>query len=430
MTFAIQNDAFTSFSLLEAACVTILGIGCRWAVPLEVGLTNTPKDEKRRISYPGPVLLLLVWTVIGSVSYARHYLQDYNVAPPQRIVFEYLTWLTCFYPWIAISPLVFRLEHRRPLGSAGWLKNLGWLVLVSLPIAYVGAVSAQFLYVIVQVSFRELPVAGVPWWHPPVREMAVQFALYWTTVGGAYMVRTLIQLQEREEQAARFALEKSQLEATLRQAELETLRARLNPHFLFNCLQNISVLTREDPKAADQMLARLGTLLRSALRRDGTPETTLADEVELTQAYLSVEKVRFADRLAVLFDIATETQMALVPSLLLQPLVENAILHGLDGVDHTGLVSIRSEIGGESLVIAVSDNGNGLPIGNTSEMELGVGLASTCERLQKMYPNQHSFSIAALSEGGTQVRIVLPLRFSTSRAKVLPDEQTAPVARR
>lgn len=392
-------------------------------------MTTLAKDGTRRISYPGPVLLLLVWTVIGSVSYARHYLQDYYVALPSRMAFDYLSWLTCFYPWIALSPLVFRLERRDPLGSDGWPKNLGWLLLLSLPLAYAGVMSAQFLYVALGVSFRESVVVVTPWWRPTVREMAVQFALYWTTIGGAYMVRTLIQLQEREEQAAKLALEKSQLQATLRQAELETLRARLNPHFLFNCLQNISVLTREDPKAASQMLARLGTLLRSALRRDGTPETTLADEVELTQAYLAVEKVRFGDRLAVLFDIAAETQTAIVPSLLLQPLVENAILHGLDVVDHTGLVSIQSKAEAERLIIAVTDNGAGLAVRNPSEMELGVGLASTCERLQKMYPNQHSFSIAALPEGGTQVRIVLPLRFPTSRAKVLPDEQTAPVAR-
>lgn len=395
------------------------------------GVTSLANDDKRRIGYPGPVLLLLLWTVIGSVSYARHSLQDYRVAPSQSLVFDYLTWLTCFYPWIAFSPLVFRLERRHRLGAPGWLGNLGWLILASLPFAYVGAVSAQLLYVMVQVSFRESVVVGGPWWHPALREMAVQVALYWTTVGGGYMIRTLIQLQEREEQTARLSLEKSQLEATLRQAELETLRARLNPHFLFNCLQNISVLTREDPKAASQMLARLGMLLRSALRHDGTPETTLSDEVELTQAYLSVEKVRFADRLAVLFDIAAETQTALVPSLLLQPLVENAIQHGLEGIDHKGLVSIQSETEGERLIIAVTDNGIGLPVKNPREMELGVGLASTCERLQKMYPNQHSFSIAALPEGGTQVRIVLPLRFSsTSRASLLPDEQTAPVARR
>jgi two-component system, LytTR family, sensor kinase len=374
-------------------------------------------------------LLLLVWTAIGSLSYARHYLQDYSAAPPARVIYDYLTWLTCFFPWIAFAPLVFRVERRFPLGAAEWLRNLGWLILASVPFVYGGAVLAQLLYVTVQIVFRESMVVMSHWWRPPKGEMAVQVALYWTTVCGAYVVRTVIQLHQREEQAARLALEKSQLEATLRQAELETLRARLNPHFLFNCLQNISVLTREDPQAASQMLARLGTLLRSALRRDGTPETTLAAEVELTKAYVAVEKIRFADRLAVMFDVPAETETALVPSLLLQPLLENAILHGLRGIDRKGLVSVRSGIEADRLIISITDNGAGLPVKNPNEMELGVGLASTCERLQKMYPNQHSFSIDALPEGGTQVRMVLPLRFSTPYQTAIPDEQIAPAAR-
>ena len=386
-------------------------------------------STKRQIGYPGVIGLLVVWTVVGSLAYARHYLLDYTAAtPPTRLVFEYLIWLTCFYPWIPFAPLVFRLERRYPLGTVVWPRNLGWLTLTALPFLYAGAVVTQVLCLALQALFREsLPVLS-PWWRPPIREFAVQFALYWTTVGGAYVIRNLIELRTREQQAARLALEKSEIEATLRQAELETLRARLNPHFLFNCLQNISGLTREDPETATQMLSRLGALLRSALRRDGTPETTLASEIELTRAYVAVEKIRFADRLTVLFDIAGATENALVPALLLQPLVENAILHGLQDTDRQGLVSIRSLVEGDSLVISVTDNGSGLPVGNASEIELGVGLASTCERLQRMYPQQHTFSIGSLPEGGTQVRMTLPLRRATPPAGVI-DEHTAPLAR-
>lgn len=388
------------------------------------------KAINRRIGYPGLTSLVLVWTVVGSLAYARHYLQDYSAAPPERMIFEYLIWLTCFYPWVAFAPLIFRLERRFPLATAGWLRNLSWLGLASLPFVYAAAAITQALCAALQNLFRESLVVLSPWWHPPFREMAVQVALYWTTVGGTYTIRSRIDLHDREQQAGRLALEKSQLEATLRQAELETLRARLNPHFLFNCLQNISVLTREDPQAASQMLARLGALLRSALRRDGRSETTLSAEIELTKAYLAVEQIRFADRLTVLFDIAVEHETALVPSLLLQPLVENAILHGLQEINHRGVVSIQSAIEGDSLLMTVTDNGAGLPVKNPSEMELGVGLASTCERLQKMYPNQHSFSIRSLPEGGTQARAALPLRFATSYAGTVSDEQTSPVARR
>jgi LytS/YehU family sensor histidine kinase len=177
------------------------------------------------------------------------------------------------------------------------------------------------------------------------------------------------------------------------------------------------------------MLVRLGALLRTALRRDGTPETTLSSEIELTKTYVDVEKVRFADRLMVVFDIAPESESALIPALLLQPLVENAIVHGLRGINRTGIISICSRTESDNLIITVTDNGVGLPVKSATDMELGIGLSSTCERLEKMYPRQHSFSICSLPQGGTEVRISIPLRIGIARVGVIADEQTALVAR-
>jgi two-component system LytT family sensor kinase len=203
-------------------------------------------------------------------------------------------------------------------------------------------------------------------------------------------------------------LEKSRLESSLRQAELETLRMRLNPHFLFNCLQNISTLAREDPQTASQMLTRLGDLLRTALQRDTQSESILKAELKLTQAYVSIEKMRFSDRLSVLLDIAPRTETALVPSFILQPLVENAIKHGLRNEQKNGVIWIRSTSDREELILIVSDNGAGI---SPEEIENGVGLDSTCERLKLMYAERHAFSIRRLPEGGTEVRIAIPLRF-------------------
>jgi len=218
----------------------------------------------------------------------------------------------------------------------------------------------------------------------------------------------------QEQRAAQLALEKAQLESSLRRAELETLRMRLNPHFLFNSLQNVSVLAQQDAKAAGQMLTRLGDLLRVALRRNADPETTLETDIALTQAYIAIEKMRFGDRLSVLFNVTSRTEQALVPTFLLQPLVENAIKHGLAGVRSEGLIAIGSAEKDGELILTVRDNGIGLPSEGMSELEMGVGLSSTCDRLARMYPNQHQFSINALSEGGTEVRIVLPFKTTSS----------------
>jgi two-component system, LytTR family, sensor kinase len=388
------------------------------------------QDEiNRRIDYPGPIALAVIWTVFGCLAYARHFLLDHNTAPPDKMVLEFLVWLTCFYPWIAMGPLVFRLERRYPLGNTDWARNLGWLTAASPLLGYLGAIFTKLLYLSLQIVFHEPLSAQTWWWRVPLREVAVQIALYWTTVGGAYVVRSLIQLRDREQQAAKLALQNSHLEATLRQAELEALRSRLNPHFLFNCLQNISVLTIEDPGVASQMLSRLGVLLRTALRQNDGPETTLALEVDLTKNYVAVEKIRFADRLTVLFDIASATELALVPTFLLQPLIENAIVHGLRRTQ-AGVISIRSAIESGKLMLAVADNGIGLAAASPADIKVGVGLTSTCERLQKMYPGSHSFSIRPLPEGGTEVGIALPLHFEPAGTEAFGNEQTTVVDRR
>jgi LytS/YehU family sensor histidine kinase len=188
------------------------------------------------------------------------------------------------------------------------------------------------------------------------------------------------------------------------------LRARLNPHFLFNCLQGISTLSQRDPKMAGQMLTRLGDLLRVAVKRNAEPESRLEDEISLVENYVSIETMRFRDRLKVTFDVAEETETALVPTFLLQPLVENAITHGLRNEQKAGLIRIESRLETDRLILKVADNGTGISKEQIAELEVGIGLGSTCERLARMYPDQHTFSIHRLPEGGTEIRISLPLK--------------------
>jgi LytS/YehU family sensor histidine kinase len=282
----------------------------------------------------------------------------------------------------------------------------------------------------VRYAFSQAPLITDVWWPMPGRELALQQALYWSTVGSGCLIRNLLELREKERQTAHLALDKAQLEGSLRQAELETLRMRLNPHFLFNSLQNISTLSQEDPNTASKMLTRLGDLLRMALQRDTEAETALEDEVALTQAYVSIEKMRFGDRLSVLLDVAPGSEQALVPSLLLQPLVENAIKHGLQGKQKTGVIWIRSVCQLNELVLTVSDNGSGVTTEQLDQLQMGIGLGSTCERLARMYPERHTFSIGKLPEGGTEIRITLPLRFKAAAVRIAHYEQAPSTDRR
>ena len=368
-----------------------------------------PQMQLRTARYPGFGVLLLFWTLLGAAAYTRHLLL---IEPPQGNVWiDFAGWLTSFYPWVFLSPFVFRLEQQFPIPHPHWLKNLAWVALAGLLLTYLGCKIALVMAIALRLASKEPLALPSHWWLVLRCEVLLQQALYWLSYGGACIIRSLREHEEREKRAAQIALERSELQNSLRQAELETMRMRLNPHFLFNCLQNISALARQDPDTASRMLARLGDLLRSAIGKGAEAETTFEAEIELTKAYAAIEQMRFQGRLSVLFEIEPGLERSLVPSFLLQPLVENAVKHGLDGEQRMGTIVIRGTHQSNRLVVTVSDNGSGLPKEKFADMEMGVGLGSTSGRLERMYPDQHSFSIRPLREGGTEVSIVLPLRW-------------------
>jgi two-component system sensor histidine kinase AlgZ len=164
--------------------------------------------------------------------------------------------------------------------------------------------------------------------------------LFWCSVAGGYFFRTLFQLHEQEQRATRLALEKSRLEASLNQAQLEALRARLNPHFLFNSLNAVLSLVRTEPRRAETALEDLADLFR-VLMKDNRQLTPLADEVELCRQYLDLEKVRLGDRLKVEWHVENMPRDALVPPLVLQPLLENAVYHGIEPSSGTGVIAVN-----------------------------------------------------------------------------------------
>jgi two-component system, LytTR family, sensor kinase len=374
--------------------------------------THAPLRDSQRpggIPFRTTMLLACAWLIVGTLSYARVYVQRPDQAREAGLVLQYLAWLTCYAPWVALTPLGVWLERRFPLGGHGWARHLAVLALAGLPAALV----ASALTLAIGAAGRallDLPVhLPNPIWAPP--ELLGHAFLYGSTVGVSWVVRTLLDAREHERQTARLLLEKSQLESSLRQADLDALRSRLDPHFLFNSLQNISVLVQDDPEMGSRMLTRLGDLLRVSLRREARAETTLRAEIDLAQTYLAIEQMRFGDRLSARVTLDPRAETALVPAFLLQPLIENAIRHGLDPVQGRGCIEITSGIEADVLALTVSDNGAGPPTEPLSKNRMGVGLGATCRRLELMYPDRHTFALLPAPERGTQVRITLPLRF-------------------
>ncbi len=376
--------------------------------------------------YPGLVALLLIWSAVGAVTSARHYFGPFSKPTAELAVF--FACVAYFYPWTVLSPLAFRLERRSPLGGAGWVRNLAVLAAWSFPISLAAVPAMWGVTLLVHLAFGD-PVSWPPVLYLVVGTWPVAQASFWSSVAGGYVIRTRHELQEQERRSARLAVEKSELEAGLNQAQLEVLRARLNPHFLFNSLQNISVMIGQDPSTASRMVTQLGDLLRAVLRQDSQPETTLDAEVGLTRTYVAIEQMRFGDRLRVAFDIAPAASAALVPSFLLQPLIENAVVHGLRGVRKTGVITVSAAASGDDLAITVADNGIGPRPRRGPTSRSAWASARPANVWRGCTRDRHTFSMRRPAEGGTEVRITLPFRVAAPEGRFEHHEQPAPAGR-
>jgi signal transduction histidine kinase len=221
----------------------------------------------------------------------------------------------------------------------------------------------------------------------------------WLFIGVAHALVFAERVRERERQAA-------QLQTQLTDARLAALSSQLNPHFLFNALNSIAELVHRDPVAADGMIVGLSALLRNSLESAATQEVPLDEELRLLGHYLDIERIRLGERLRVEWEVAPEARAALLPPLLLQPLVENAVRHGISRRLTPGTIRVQAAIEGATLRLEVHDDGGGIGAGGGG---FGIGLGTTRKRLQALYGDAASLEFAAAPEG-TVARLLLPLR--------------------
>ncbi|MGH9517352.1 MAG: sensor histidine kinase [Terriglobales bacterium] len=230
------------------------------------------------------------------------------------------------------------------------------------------------------------------------------FAIYIPILVVAHAVLYYTRYRHRE-------LRSVQLQAQLSDAKLLALKSQLQPHFLFNTLHSISSLMLRDVRSADTMIARLSDLLRMSLQDTGEHLTSLKREMEFTQAYLEIEKIRFGDRLSVAFDVPPRILDVLVPQCLLQPLVENSIKHGISKRSSGGEITIRASTVGNRVLLSVKDNGpDNAPASGDRPIRLGLGLNATRERLQTLYGENQHLTLDFLSDGQVEVNILIPNR--------------------
>lgn len=336
--------------------------------------------------------------------------------------------LVQWLPWALLSPLIFWLVLRFPIGRPA----IGWRILLHLVFGFVFVILAAWLStdcLAPQLMSRlpngpegaeheppfPVPSQGQLNWpdrpyfrerraHGPPIPARISFnvPIYLTLISLSHTLVYLRRAQQRERRAI-------ELESQLDRARLQALRMQLQPHFLFNTLNAISTLVRTDPRAAQEMIGSLGQMLRMSLDSGSEVEVPLEQELKFLSSYLEIAQIRFGDRLQVKRNIPpTEVLNAYVPTFILQPLVENALNHGIEPGSAAGVIEILASRAGDRLLLSVSDSGVGLADAAGLTASNGIGLSNTKARLQNLYPGKYRFSIGNRREGGCIAEVEIP----------------------
>jgi two-component system LytT family sensor kinase len=363
------------------------------------------------------VLGFAAWGTLALFFYSRAYLNwSTQVQPEYTLTQPEYTWGQVWWRvlietvfdvmvWTLLTPVILSLARRFPLRRAVLRRNLAVHAAAGLLLA-----SAEVVFTFLVASYTY--VYG-PFW-PRFYWMSLHYALlsYAAVVAAGHALEIYRRYRDREMRAA-------QLETQLARARLHALEMQLQPHFLFNTLNSISELVHDDPAAAEVMIAQLGDLLRMTTDGAGRAEVPLSRELQTVGTYLEIERTRFQDRLSVKTEVEPDVMNAMVPNLVLQPLVENAIRHGLSPQVAPGTVTLAARRVGDVLRLTVRDDGRGLPPRGERRERVGVG--NTRSRLKQAYGAAHRFELADAPGGGTLVTIEIPYRPAG------PDE--APVTR-
>jgi two-component system, LytTR family, sensor kinase len=333
-----------------------------------------------------------IWIVLGLMSAAQNAAWRIYAGRPVPwgtiLPNSLADWLTCGMFTPAFYWMVRRFPIRQSQGERWWSY---------LPVH----LAASLVFVVLKVTayaplFRLLnPDEPRTWSMILAGGFYADMLAYWASVGVIHAIEYYRESRERQLEATRLAL--------------ENLRAQLQPHFLFNTLQSISTLIYRDQPAADRMLTQLSDLLRLSLRNTGVQEVPLSEELGFLECYLAIMRTRFGDRLVISVDVPVDVMDALVPSLVLQPIVENAIEHGMADRADIGHVTVRVTKNAASLHLEVSDDGPGLAAAPPSAGN-GIGLANTRERLARLYGSGAAVETFTASGGGLTVRLTIPYR--------------------
>lgn len=344
------------------------------------------------------ILVTFIWSLPGLTALSYYYLNQIVTAQPMAWKYALISTIPNWYIWALLTPAIVWVGGRYRIERTNWK---GMIFGVHLPIMLM----LMLLHALINLMlFRTTGLhdelsTSLYRVHFTSRFHANVLA-YWTILGVYYAYDYYRKYRSREQQAISLQLQ-------LAQANLRALKMQLHPHFLFNTLNSVAALVRKNEnKTAVKMLVQLSDFLRLALENKGVQEIPLKQELDFLERYLNIEKIRFKERLTFTVKATPDVQEAYVPNMVLQPLVENAIHHGIAPHAEAGQIEVIAHIEDEQLVMEVRDDGPGLPA--TPAKRTGVGLTNIRERLENLYGEEQSFELQNRPERGLTARIVIP----------------------
>jgi sensor histidine kinase YesM len=358
------------------------------------------------------------WTMFGLFMFSQGAIQKIVSNDPNPWWHRLISWMAGSYVWFLLTPLILWLGRRLPFEPSRWRRWVAIHLALGVAIALLQLVSESAISRLIGIFPNIMTSFASTLTFLLMVDFHQTFLIYWGILAAQYGFNSYRKYEESKQEALQLDLRSSQLQRQLAQAHLSALKMQIQPHFLFNTLNAIMVLVRQQKgPEAEEMLGRLSDLLRCVLEDVNTQEVPLRRELEYLQLYLGIEQVRFQDRLRVEIAADPEILDAAVPHMVLQPLVENAIRHGIGRKSAAGRIRISARCVKGSIEMKIQDDGPGL-----SKMDAcgdgkirGIGLKNTRARLSRLYGDAASLTVQDDSEGGVAATVILPCRMISAR---------------
>ena len=345
------------------------------------------------------------WTFMAMLSGASELLEGGDLQQSDAI-HEILRAFSYYYFWALLTPGIFWLSRSFSIERANWIPR----VLLHLVVALLVAMAVHVYY---SVAYHAIMPPPHRWPFEPLADLLRlwffnDLIVYIAVLAAGFARDYFSRYQARREEAVHLKAQAALLRAQLAEARLQALRMQINPHFLFNTLHAVSTLVERNPQGVRRMIAKLSVLLRHTLEASSGQEVPLEQELQFLDSYLDIQQIRFQGHLEVHREIAPDVLSALLPNLILQPLVENAIQHGVSKTDGRGRLEVRAWREGEQLCLSVRDNGSSFSGDGAADLTEGIGLSNTRARLQQMYGSAQSLTFRGADGGGLIAQITLP----------------------